>query len=145
MEWQEMIMLKEYSFITFVLVVILISLASCKGEDKTVNKTDSIELLVQETQKRSKVEKNQEEIQNLVNTISSDLEKDHEFYEIDIKPDYLLFINGEIVLYWTLKDDIVVSSFNKREKKLVDYHIEKDNKNYSKVENMLEKLTNLVK
>lgn len=138
-------MLKEYSFITFVLVVILISLASCKGEDKTVNKTDSIELLVQETQKRSKVEKNQEEIQNLVNTISSDLEKDHEFHEIDIKPDYLLFINGEIVLYWTLKDDIVVSSFNKREKKLVDYHIEKDNKNYSKVENMLEKLTNLVK
>lgn len=61
--------IEKYSFKNFVLVIIFISLVSCKGKNKTVNKADCIKLLVQETQKRSKVEKNQEKIQNLVNTI----------------------------------------------------------------------------
>lgn len=133
-----------------VLSIISLALFGCEAKkpvvnEPVVNEIESMELLVQDTQKKLKIDKNQEEIQEIVNSISNTLEKSHKVLEIDLKPDYILYINNKEVLYWTVSDDIVVSAYNNKEKKLVDYHLLKDNNDYIKIKKMLDNLTKLLK
>ena len=128
------------------LLLLSFSLVACKGERQAGGKADKMELLVQETQKRLKVEKNKAEIEDLVGELSKKLEKNHEAHEIKLKPDYILYKDGKPIFQWTIdKRDIVVSAYNDAKKKLADYLIVKDDEDFGEIKNKLEDLTKLVK